>query len=169
LPSQRFAYHAAAVRSFRRISYPLILALLAIGVACTRDEPQVASPTPTVSGGPVTSNAAVTFAPGKYRYTFNGIDASLMLDASTGVLEIENASGAELAAPVIYAVAQDGTRYDAAIQGSAAIADGSSASLTVTFPDAVKADTAGLIVLSFGSDNVGAFAPVPVGGPSPSA
>lgn len=145
------------------------MALLVTAAACTRDEPQVVSSTPTISGGPVTSNAAVTFAPGKYRYTFNGIDASLTLDGSKGALEIQNASGAELAAPVIYAIGQDGTRYDAAIQDSAAIADGASASLTVTFPDAVEADTVGLIVLSFGSDNVGAFAPVPVGGSSPSA
>ena len=157
------------MRSLRRIAQCLFVALLVTGAACTRDEPQVVSPTPIVSGGPVTSNAAVTFAPGKYRYTFNGIDATLTLDGSIGALEIQNASGAELAAPVIYAIGQDGTRHDATIQDSAAIADGSSASLTVTFPDAVKADTVGLIVLSFGSDNLGAFAPVPVGGPSPSA
>ena len=137
---------------------------LATGAACTKDEPQVPTPSTSVSGGPVTSNQAVAFVPGKYRYAFDGINASLTLEASTGALEIENDSGGDLAAPVIYVIAQDGTRYDASIEGAKAIADGDPASLTVTFPDAITADTAGLIVLSFGSDNnVGAFAPVPVG------
>lgn len=147
----------------RKIACCLALVALAAGAACTKDEPQVPTPSSTVSGGPVTSNRAVTFVPGKYRYTFNGIDASLSLDASRGALDIQNDSGADLAAPVIYVITQDGKRYDATIEGAEAVADGASVSLTVTFPDAVTADTAGLIVLSFGSDNVGAFAPVPVG------
>ena len=119
--------------------------------------------TPTASGGPVTSNAAVAFVPGEYRYTFNGIVATLSMDGSTGALDIQNASGAELAAPVVYAITDDAARHDATIEGAGPIVDGGSASLTAKFPDAVTADTAGLIVLSFGSDNVGAFAPVPVG------
>jgi hypothetical protein len=152
------------VRSFRGIACCLALALLAAGAACTKDEPQVPTASLTPSGGPVTSNQAVAFVPGAYRYTFNGIDASLSFDGSTGALKIENASGAELAAPVIYAITGDAARHDGVIEGAVPIADGASDSLTVTFPDAVTAESVGLIVLSFGSDNVGAFAPVPVAG-----
>lgn len=149
--------------SFRRIAYGFALMLLCVGAACTGDEPQVSSPSlATPSGGPVTSNQAVAFEPGAYRYTFNGVVASLTLDGSTGALDVENDSGTRLGAPSIYAITGDGARYEATIEGAAPIADQASDSLTVSFPDAVTADTAGLLVLSFGSDNVGAFAPVPV-------
>lgn len=166
--SSRFAYHAAAVPFRRRLVSYLALALIAAGAACTKDEPQVPTSSAAVSGGPVTSNEAVTFVPGRYRYTFHGIDASLNMEGSRAALDIRNTSGAELAAPVIYVIGQDGTRYDATIEGAGSIADGASASLTVTFPDAVKPDTVGLMVLSFGADNVGAFAPVAAGASSPS-
>lgn len=154
--------------SRRRIAYCLAVALLATGAACTKGEPQASSTATSTGGGPVTSNESVAFVRGKYRYTFNGIVASLGLEGSTGGLDIENGSGAELAAPVIYAIGQDGTRYEATVESAAPIADGDSASLTVTFPAAVKPDTVGLIILSFGSDNVGAFAPVAAAGSSPS-
>ncbi len=144
------------------------MVLLAAGAACTKGAPQASSTATSTVGGPVTSNESVAFARGKYRYTFNGIVASLSLEGSTGALDIQNGSGAELAAPVIYAIGQDGTRYDATVESAAAIADGASASLTVEFPGAIKPDTVGLIILSFGSDNVGAFAPVAAAGSSPS-
>lgn len=137
------------------------LVVLAAGTSCTRDEPQVASPSATTpSAGPVTSNQAVAFKPGAYRYTFHGVVASLTFDGSTGALDVANASGARLGAPSIYVITGDASRYGVVIEGAAPIADGGSGSFAVSFPDAVTADTAGLIVLSFGSQNVGAFAPV---------
>jgi hypothetical protein len=128
----------------------------------------VASTTPS-GEGPVTTNEDVIFVPGEYRYAFNNIVATLTLHGSKGTLDVKNASGADLGAPSIYAITRDDHRFDAQVASAAAVADGSEASFEVVFPAEVTEKTQGLIVLSFGDENYGAFAPVarPSASPSP--
>ncbi len=137
--------------------------VVALGVACTGDgddgqtPAQTASPTSPVPAGPV------RFEPGAYRYEFGGVTADLRFDGSDATMDVENASGAELAAPSLYVVDGSGAHEDGVVADAAPIPDGEDATFVVTFPDGVTAETIGLVILLFGDANYGAFAPVPVG------
>jgi hypothetical protein len=48
------------------------------------------------------------------------------------------------------------------VSDAAPVAAGDTAAFTITFPDDVTYDETGLVVLLFGDENWGAFAPVPV-------
>ena len=159
------------MRSLRRTSVVLLLAAVAAGAgACTgKSSPPPASVSATASAqGPVTTNEDVRFKPGEYAYSFNNITVTMKFDGSAATLDVTNHSGAEIGAPGLYAITGDDQRYDATVDGAAPVADGASATFKVTFPDKVTAQSAGLVVLLLGQDNMGALAPVPVGGASPS-
>jgi hypothetical protein len=163
-------------RARRTLSILLSVAVVSLAAACTKSD---TSPTPSESGasatasgqGPVTTNEDVTFVPGAYRYSFNNLTATLTLKGSAATLDVKNGSGGDVGAPSIYVITRDDQRYDAKIAAAAGIPDGSEATFEVTFPSQVTEKTAGLIVLSLGGDNYGAFAPVaapsPSGSPSP--
>jgi hypothetical protein len=156
----------------RRTLSIFLLALACLLPACTDNgsAPSGSAASLTPSGeGPVTANEDVSFIPGEYRYSFNNITATLTLHGSKGTLDVKNASGDDLGPPGIYAITRDDHRFDAQVVSAVAVADGSSASFEVMFPAEVTEKTEGLIVLSFGDENYGAFAPVarPSGSPSP--
>jgi hypothetical protein len=147
---------------------PLRLAILVVvaaaATACTgggggsgggATSPPTSAP-PTVDTGPI------QFQPGQYRYDFGGVTATLSLSGMTATLEVQNASGAELGPPGIYAIGGDDTRRDAEIADAAPIPDGDSGTFTVSFPKELDPKTLGLLILRFGDSNYGAFAPVPV-------
>jgi hypothetical protein len=145
----------------RRI-LPLIVFVLALGVACTgdgEDEPTrtrsetPASPVPT---GPV------HFEPGHYRYEFGGVIAELVFDGSDATMDVKNTSGAELAPPSLYVIDGTGAHEDGVVADAAPIPDGESATFVVTFADGVTDETIGLVALLFGDSNYGLFAPVPL-------
>lgn len=159
------------MRDLRRTSVVLLLVLAAASTACTGKKSVPPAPvSASASGeGPVTTNEDVRFKPGEYEYSFNNITVAMTFDGSAATLDVTNHSGAEVGAPGLYAITGDDQRYDATVDGAAPVADGASVSFKVTFPDNVTAQTAGLVVLLLGQDNMGALAPVPVGSPSPSA
>ncbi len=107
--------------------------------------------------------------PGEYRYSFNNVTATLTLHGSKGTLDVKNASGADLGAPGIYAITRDDHRFDAQIVTAADVADGAEATFEVVFPTQVTEKTEGLIILKFGDENYGAFAPIETASPSASA
>ncbi len=146
-----------------------LVIVMALAVGCTGgDEQPKGSPT-TPSGAPVASNVVVTFRPGQYRYSFNNITATLVMDGSSATMDVKNGSGAEVGAPTIYVINDKGVRVDAKVANGAPVPDGGDATFAVTFPDSITSQNAGLIVLSLGGENYGAFAPVPQAGASPSA
>ncbi len=85
----------------------------------------------------------------------------VVFDGSDASMDVKNASGAELAAPSLYVVMGTGEQRDGVVTDAATIPDGESATFQVTFPDDVDEQTIGLVILSFGDSNYGAFAPVP--------
>lgn len=145
-------------------SFALALAgLLTLGVAgasCTGDTTTTttdASPT----GSPLpTVDIPVDFVPGEFVYVNNDVTVHLSWEGGTGELTIENGSGQELAAPSLYAVTPQQQQVSAEIPGAAAIPDGDSVTLEVTFPDSLEGADAGLIALVFGDENWGALSPV---------
>ena len=149
-----------------------VLALVVLASACTGgDDPATAGPVgPTPSGGGVVSEDAgdTAFLPGRFTYQFNSITAQASFEGSTATMTVRNGTGSELGAPSLYVVGVDDRRYDGTAEGAAPIADGEQVSLEFTFPDAVTPATIGLVVLSFGEDNVGAMPPVAAPTPEPS-
>jgi hypothetical protein len=140
--------------------------------ACTRGgaSPTASSSSAVASGeGPVTKNEDVSFVPGEFRYSFNNVTATFTLHGSKGTLVVKNGSGADLGAPSIYAITRDDHRFDAQIATAATVADGSQTSFEVAFPPDVTEKTEGLIILRFGDENFGAFAPVEAPSASASA
>lgn len=155
------------MRPLRRIVTPILGLALALWVpACTGgDDPPPGSPSvaPSEGDGVVSEDLGDTvFVPGRFAYRFNSIIAQATFDGSVATLHIRNESESELGAPSLYVIGADDRRYDGVAQGAAAINAGEQASLELTFPDVVTAQSIGLAVLSFGEMNVGAMAPVPV-------
>jgi hypothetical protein len=144
----------------------LVVALAVAEVACTGGDDQPSSPTVSVSPsgeGVQTSNVAVQFQPGKYFYQYNNVSATLTMEAGNSTLEVKNNSGQDLGKPGMYVLSQDDKRYEGTVEQPEVIPDGETASFTVTFPEQVKPDTVGLMVLLFGGSNYGSMKPVPVG------
>ncbi len=104
----------------------------------------------------------VRFQPGEYRYAFGGVTASVSFDGSDATLEVKNATGAELDPPGLYVIDGTGAREDGSVADTAAIADGTTMSFTVSFPSSVTPKSIGLVILKFGDSNYGALAPAPV-------
>ncbi len=156
------------MQAFRRTVTPIVL-VCALGMACTGEDQSRA---PTASGSVacapgecVTSSDVgdVTYRPGAYRYQFGDVTATLSMDGSVGTLEVVNASGAELGEPGMYVISGNDERYQGTVASPSLIADGETATFDVTFPDAVKPDTVGLVMVLFGGSNFGAMRPVPEG------
>jgi hypothetical protein len=153
------------VSPLRRISVPfLALSLAFIGSACTEGDGEASSapPTPSPSGGEVSEDTGNTeFLPGRFIYQFNSITAQAAFEGNVATMNIRNGTGSDLGAPSLYVVGTDDQRYDGMVEGAAPVADGEQVRLQFTFPDRVMPQTIGLVILSFGDDNVGAMAPVP--------
>ncbi|MEX1263650.1 MAG: hypothetical protein WEE66_06905 [Actinomycetota bacterium] len=152
--------------SLRRICASIAVALLV--VACTRgvdptDGPS--SPAAPSGAGVISEDSGDTrFVPGRFVYRFNSITAQATFEGSVATMSITNDTGSELGVPSLYVIGADDRRYDGATESAAPIASGEQASLEFMFPEAVKPQTIGLAILSFGDLNVGAMAPVPVSG-----
>ena len=160
---QAFAYHAASV-SLRRATSVLLIALAVAAAACTGgDDPEPSGdPQPTPSELPTRDTGRVEFERGAFIYQFQNVTAELRWDGGEGELTVDNRSGKELGAPGLYAVTDSQQEIDAEVLEGAPIPTGSSTSFTVRFPDDLGYDEMGLLVLLFGDQNWGAFAPVPV-------
>jgi hypothetical protein len=140
----------------------MLLAFLAS--ACTGDVDGATSrPPATPSGqGVISEDTGDTeFLPGRFIYQFNSITAQAAFEGNVATMNIRNGTGAELGVPSLSVLGADDRRYEGVVEGAGPIGDGEQVSLEFTFPDAVNPPSIGLVVLTFGDDNVGAMAPVP--------
>lgn len=85
---------------------------------------------------------------------------ALTLDGNTGSMDVDNGSGYALGKPDLYVLdGLTGTRIDGKVLDAQPIEDGATATFQVQFPPEVTPKSLGLVILLFGSDNYGAFAP----------
>ena len=145
----------------RRI-LPLIVFVAVLGAACTGGDGEQPTPAPSSTTTSPVPTGPVRFEPGHYAYEFSGVTVDLVFDGSDASMDVNNASGAELAAPSLYVVMGTGEQRDGVVADAVAIPDGGSATFQMTFPDDVNEGTLGMVILSFGDSNYGALAPVPV-------
>jgi hypothetical protein len=136
-----------------------LLVLLIAAAACTGSKS-----TPTPSGGtsstpPSTSGPPVVVTPGEFQYENAGLDVSLELKTNTGTMVVDNGSGHDLGKPDLYVFLATGKRVDGKVTDAAPISEGAKQTFHVEFPPEVTDKTVGLVILLFGSDNYGAFAP----------
>lgn len=111
------------------------------------------------TGGPPTPTESFSGPPGTalYRYVNAGLTATMHLDGSTGTLEIDNATGRELAKPSFYILdARDGTQIDGTVDAATTVPDGETATFDVSY-SGLDIKNIGLLVLLMGRDNYGAF------------
>jgi hypothetical protein len=140
----------------------LILFVAVLGVACTGGDGDTPTPAPSSTTTSPVPTGPVNFEPGHYAYEFGGVTVGLVFDGSDASMDVKNASGAELAPPSLYVVMGTGAQQDGIVTDAASIPDGETATFQVTFPDDVNERTLGMVIVSFGDSNMGAFAPVPV-------
>ena len=75
-------------------------------------------------------------------------------------MEVDNGSGYELGKPDLYVLDGVTTKtFDGKVIDAKPIADGATGDFQVSFPTEVTPKSLGLVILLFGSDNYGAFAP----------
>jgi hypothetical protein len=147
----------------RLFAIPIVACVL-VAVACTGEggpPPSSSAASPSGEGVVSVDTGDTDFVPGRFIYQFNSITAQVTFVGSVATMNIRNGTGAELGEPSLYVIGADDRRYDGAVDGADAIADGEQVTLEFTFPEAVAPQSVGLAVLSFGDDNVGAMAPVP--------
>jgi hypothetical protein len=146
-----------------------VIVLALATAACTGGDdptPSASDPgTATVPGGtplPTDDPGAVAFEPGLFRYSFDAVSAELRWQGGRGELTVENGSDRELGEPGLYAVTSDQREVPAEVVGTAPVGAGEAATFTFSFPNTVAFEQTGFVVLLFGDENWGAFAPVPV-------
>jgi len=144
---------------FAALSLVFVLAL----AACTGGGSPKTSPSRgtgnTGPTGPPTPTESFSGAPGTalYKYVNAGLTATMQLDGNTGTLEIDNATGRELAKPSFYILdARDGHQIDGTVDGSTTVPDGQTATFDVSY-SGLDIKNIGLLVLLMGRDNYGAF------------
>ena len=153
----------------RRLPLVLLVVLATTAAACTGgDDPDPSlsdggsEPTePTGSPLPTEDPGAVAFERGLFRYQFNFVTAELRWDGGDGELTVDNGSDGDLDEPGLYAVTSDQREVPGEVTGTAPVAAGDSATFEISFPDDVAFEQTGFVVLLFGDENWGAFAPVP--------
>jgi hypothetical protein len=142
--------------SLRRFGAPLLL-LLVLGSACTGDG---TGPSPSTTKGSAATSAPAELTPGNFRYQNAGLQVSLNLQSNTGTMDVDNASGYALGKPSLYVLdGLTGKHIDGKVPDARPLADGEQATFHVQFPPEVTPKSLGLVILLFGGDNYGAFAP----------
>jgi hypothetical protein len=148
----------------------LVAALAFAGAACTSDdgaEPDGDAgnePEATESPLPTRDTGRVEFERGAFSYQFQNVTATLAWEGGDGELTVENRSGRELGPPGLYAITDGQEEVPAQVADAASIPSGAPMTFTISFPDDLEYERMGMIVLLFGDENWGAFAPVPVEG-----
>jgi hypothetical protein len=136
----------------------LASALVALLAACEGGDATPVSPTVTAPTTQPTTPIEIT--PGHFRYQNAGLVVTLVLEGNTGTMTVDNGSGHSLGRPDLYAFeGVTGARYEGKVLEAAPIDDGDTAEFAVEFPPEITAKSVGLIVLLFGRDNYGSFAP----------
>lgn len=145
--------------SARRLHSAILLVL--IGLAACTSSPAQSSQTPHASSQSTSSPSPVgPITPGEFRYQNAGLDVALTLKTNTGAMVVDNGSGHDLGRPDLYVLdGTNGKRIDGKVLQAAPIPDGDKATFRVEFPPEVNDKELGLVILLFGADNYGAFAP----------
>jgi len=107
----------------------------------------------------VAAEFEVVFEPGHFAYDFAGVKATFVMDGHTATLAVHNGAGVQIGPPRIVVIDQKDQHIQGAITGAKPIADGGSATFTVTFPDTINQTTVGLIQMSFGDVSYGLLKP----------
>ena len=159
-PLQGVPYHPAPMPS-RRLAvvalFPIVLGACT-GTTTTSEPPATTtSVTPTQSGIP---SGPIVFVPGEFFIDFAEVRTELSWDGGEGTLHVANDSTTEVGPPGLYAVTTASTTVEATVADAARVEPGGDATFTVTFPDSLDPDDAGLLILSFGEESWGAMAPV---------
>jgi hypothetical protein len=132
------------------------VALIA-AVGCTGDGSSV----PGTSSAPTeTPTTPVVITPGEFRWSNAGLIVTLELKTNIGTMKVDNGSDHDLPKPDIYVI--DGTTGEeipGKVLDSVPVAQGETSTFDVEFPRGVDDKSLGLVILLFGSDNYGAFAP----------
>lgn len=140
----------------------LVLAIAALAVvasACTSSDGGPATPVDGPAALP-----SVSVAPGETVYRYSGAGGVVAIlrfsDATGGTLEVRNGTGDEIPAPGLYLLdARDGARTDLSVPDAAVVADGATATFSVTL-GGFPLDEVGMFVLLLGGEDVGGFFPV---------
>ena len=145
--------------TLRRFVAPVALVGI-LGAGCTGDGSSVVSSAPPTSSETSTQTAPPSFTPGEFRYDNAGLVVTLKLQGNTGTMDVDNGSGFGLGKPDVYVLdGLTGKHIDGKVLDAKPIADGATASFPVQFPPEVTPKSLGMVILLFGSDNYGAFAP----------
>lgn len=136
----------------------VLLAIVAVaGAGCTSSS-SGSTPSPT-GGADGTPTQSVTIQPGHFAYDFAGVKATFVMDGHAATLTVHNGVGVQLGPPRIVVIDQKNQHVQGKIAGAKPIADGGSATFTVTFPTSIDQTTVGLIQMSFGDVAYGLLAP----------
>jgi hypothetical protein len=136
--------------------------LLLAAAACTKDggsQPvSPASRTSTTPSPVTTTQVAIT--PGEFRYANAGLVVTLTLETNIGTMVVDNGTDHDLAKPDLYVLdGSTGRQIDGRVLNTQPIPQGGKQTFKVQFPPVVNDKEIGLVLLLFGSDNYGAFAP----------
>ena len=127
-------------------------------VGCTGDGSSAPSSSASVPTG--TSTAPVVITPGEFEYSNAGLLVTLELHTNVGTMVVDNGTDHDLPKPDVYVI--DGTtaaHIEGKVLDAVPVAQGQTATFDVQFPRGVDEKSVGLVILEFGSDNYGAFAP----------
>jgi hypothetical protein len=145
--------------TLRRFVAPLAV-LAVLGTACTGDDSSATTTGSQTTSQTPTETVPPSFTPGSFRYQNAGLQVDLQLQANTGTMDVDNQSGYALGKPDVYVLdGLTGKHIDGKVVDAQPIEDGATASFQVQFPPEVTPKSLGLVILLFGSDNYGAFAP----------
>jgi hypothetical protein len=139
----------------------LIVAVAPVA-SCTKSGDAGPGATGTTERGSaaVTPVRTATGPPGTavYRYSNQGLVATMSLDGNTGALAIENDTGRELPQPGFYILdARNGDRVNGQVKDAVSIPNGETNTFRVSF-GGLGINNIGLVILLMGHDNYGAFA-----------
>jgi len=130
-------------------------------VACTGNGSSTGGgPSGATSAPTATTTTPVVITPGAFRYANAGLVVTLTLKTNTGTMTVDNGSDHDLAKPDLYVLdGSTGKQIDGRVVDPQPIAQGAKQTFHVEFPPEVNDKEIGLVILLFGTDNYGAFAP----------
>jgi hypothetical protein len=137
------------------------LAALALGAAAcsgSSASPQTSARTATAAATESTSSVPVGTHPGVYEYQNAGLTVHMNIARDGGTMQVVNKTGRDLPKPGFYLLdARDGSQIDGKVDSSAPVPDGGTKQFHVTFAKPIDDSNIGLVILTMGPDNYGAF------------
>jgi hypothetical protein len=138
-----------------------LLALVLATVACTKDSGSAPSSSGSGSSAPTSvPSTPIVITPGSFRYANAGLVVTLNLKTNVGTMSVDNGTDHDLAKPDLYVLdGSTGKQIDGKVLDAQPIPQGGKETFKVQFPPEVNDKEIGLVILLFGPDNYGAFAP----------